>query len=32
VVIETTDIVFALDSVPAVLSITRDPCSCTART
>jgi tellurite resistance protein TerC len=25
VVIETTDIVFALDSVPAVLSITRDP-------
>ena len=25
VVIETTDIVFALDSVPAVLSVTRDP-------
>jgi tellurite resistance protein TerC len=25
VVIETTDLVFALDSVPAVLSITRDP-------
>jgi len=25
VVVETTDIVFALDSVPAVLSITRDP-------
>jgi tellurite resistance protein TerC len=25
VVIETTDIVFALDSVPAVLSITRNP-------
>ena len=25
VVVETTDIVFALDSVPAVLSVTRDP-------
>jgi tellurite resistance protein TerC len=25
VVIETTDVVFALDSVPAVLSVTRDP-------
>ena len=25
VVIETTDIVFALDSVPAVLSVTRNP-------
>lgn len=25
VVVETTDVVFALDSVPAVLSVTRDP-------
>jgi tellurite resistance protein TerC len=25
VIVETTDIVFALDSVPAVLAITRDP-------
>jgi tellurite resistance protein TerC len=25
VVVETTDIVFALDSIPAVLAVTRDP-------